>query len=57
MKIDFNELLSQLKNEITGLAKHEFKDFAVEAASDGTSLLHTTEAKRKNIQNNLQKVK
>jgi len=47
MGIDFDEMLTQLKAEIAGLASNEFKDFAVEAASDGTSLLHTMEGKLK----------
>ena len=47
MEIDFNELFTQLKNKITSLAKDEFKDFADEAASDGTTVLHATEDKLK----------
>ena len=41
MAIDFNSLFNQLKTEIITLAKDKFKDLASEAASDGTSLLHT----------------
>lgn len=41
MAIDFNSLFTQLKTAIVTLAKEKFKDLAAEAASDGTSLLHT----------------
>jgi hypothetical protein len=44
MAIDFNNLFNQLKTEIIALAKSTFKDFATEAASDGTSLLHIIES-------------
>jgi hypothetical protein len=41
MAIDFNSLFAQLKTEIINLAKENFHDLIGEAASDGTTLLHT----------------
>lgn len=41
MAIDFKDLFAQLKTAVVDLAKEKFKDLASEAASDGTSLLHT----------------
>jgi hypothetical protein len=43
MSIDFKELFNQLKTAIIGLAKDTVKQYAAEAASDGTSLLHNIE--------------
>lgn len=44
MAIDFNALFNQLKIAIVNLAKEKVKQFAAEAASDGTSLLHIMES-------------
>jgi hypothetical protein len=43
MAFDFNNLFAQLKTEVINLAKENFNDLVGEAASDGTSLLHTLE--------------
>ncbi len=40
MAINFNNLFTQLKTAVVGLAKDKFKKLASEAASDGTSILH-----------------
>lgn len=41
MAIDFKALFDQLKTAVVNLAKDRFRDLIAEAASDGTSLLHT----------------
>ena len=41
MSIDFKNLFSQLRTAIIDLAKENFTELVAEAASDGTSLLHT----------------
>lgn len=43
MAVDFNNLFTQLKTAIVGLAKEKVQDLAAEASSDGTSLLHIME--------------
>ena len=53
MAVNFKDVFNQLKNSIIDLAKKNFKDLAVEAASDGTSLLHTIE---KDLQRHIQQL-
>ena len=43
MSIDFKELFNELKTAIIGLAKSTVKEYAAEAASEGTSLLHNVQ--------------